>query len=82
VEGQQKLKESQGAADRAGGSRRSLGLYLSAAGVCRLGLVDFDVVDFTTFRRQVIHSTAERGPAEDRFRGRPYDGHQSQRHGG
>ncbi|HLH43193.1 MAG TPA: ThiF family adenylyltransferase, partial [Bryobacteraceae bacterium] len=38
-----------------------LGLYLSAAGVGRIGLVDFDVVDFTNLQRQVIHGTKDVG---------------------
>jgi adenylyltransferase/sulfurtransferase len=38
-----------------------LALYLAAAGVGRLGIVDFDVVDFTNLQRQVIHTTADVG---------------------
>jgi len=38
-----------------------LGLYLAAAGIGRLGLVDFDVVDFTNLQRQVIHFTSDVG---------------------
>ena len=61
VEGQQKLKEAKVLLIGAGGLGAPLGLYLSAAGVGRLGLVDFDVVDFTNLQRQVIHSTADVG---------------------
>src|SRR5580765_8550858 len=39
----------------------TLSLYLAAAGVGKLGLVDFDVVDFTNLQRQVIHATADVG---------------------
>jgi adenylyltransferase/sulfurtransferase len=38
-----------------------LGLYLAAAGVGRIGIVDFDVVDFTNLQRQVIHGTSDVG---------------------
>jgi adenylyltransferase/sulfurtransferase len=38
-----------------------LGLYLAAAGIGRIGLVDFDVVDFSNLQRQVLHGTADVG---------------------
>ena len=44
-----------------GGLGSPLALYLAAAGVGTLGLVDFDVVDFTNLQRQIIHSTADVG---------------------
>ncbi len=61
VEGQQKLKAAKVLLVGAGGLGAPLGLYLAAAGVGRIGLVDFDVVDFTNLQRQVIHSTADVG---------------------
>lgn len=61
IEGQQKLKAAKVLLVGAGGLGAPLGLYLSAAGVGRLGLVDFDVVDFTNLQRQVIHSTQDVG---------------------
>jgi adenylyltransferase/sulfurtransferase len=45
----------------AGGLGAPLGLYLAAAGIGRIGLVDFDVVDFTNLQRQVIHGTKDVG---------------------
>ena len=45
----------------AGGLGAPLGLYLAAAGVGRIGLVDFDVVDFSNLQRQVIHGTHDVG---------------------
>ena len=45
----------------AGGLGSPLGLYLAAAGVGRIGLVDFDVVDFSNLQRQVLHGTADVG---------------------
>jgi adenylyltransferase/sulfurtransferase len=45
----------------AGGLGAPLGLYLAAAGVGRIGIVDFDVVDFTNLQRQVIHATQDVG---------------------
>jgi adenylyltransferase/sulfurtransferase len=61
MEGQQKLKAARVLLVGAGGLGAPLGLYLAAAGVGRLGLVDFDVVDYTNLQRQVIHSTADVG---------------------
>jgi sulfur-carrier protein adenylyltransferase/sulfurtransferase len=61
IEGQQKLKAAKVLLIGAGGLGAPLGLYLAAAGVGRIGLVDFDVVDFTNLQRQVIHSTADVG---------------------
>src|SRR5689334_10496697 len=61
VEGQQKLKAARVLLVGAGGLGAPLGLYLAAAGVGHIGLVDFDVVDFTNLQRQVIHSTADVG---------------------
>src|SRR5207244_6382235 len=57
IEGQKKLKAAKVLLVGAGGLGAPLGLYLAAAGVGRIGLVDFDVVDFTNLQRQVIHST-------------------------
>ncbi|OGX29440.1 MAG: molybdenum cofactor biosynthesis protein MoeB, partial [Omnitrophica WOR_2 bacterium RIFCSPHIGHO2_02_FULL_67_20] len=45
----------------AGGLGSPLGLYLAAAGVGRLGIVDFDTVDFTNLQRQIIHRTEDVG---------------------
>jgi adenylyltransferase/sulfurtransferase len=61
MEGQLKLKQAKVLLIGAGGLGAPLGLYLSAAGVGRLGLVDFDVVDFTNLQRQVTFSTSDVG---------------------
>ncbi len=61
MEGQLKLKEAKVLLIGAGGLGAPLGLYLAAAGVGRLGVVDFDVVDFTNLQRQVIHGTSDVG---------------------
>jgi molybdopterin/thiamine biosynthesis adenylyltransferase/rhodanese-related sulfurtransferase len=45
----------------AGGLGSPLAMYLAAAGVGTIGIVDFDVVDFTNLQRQIIHSTADVG---------------------
>ena len=39
-------------------------MYLAAAGVGTLGIVDFDVVDFSNLQRQILHGTPDVGPAE------------------
>lgn len=61
MEGQQKLKAARVLCIGTGGLGSPLALYLSAAGVGTLGLVDFDVVDFTNLQRQVIHFTSDVG---------------------
>ncbi len=61
MEGQLKLKSAKVALIGTGGLGAPLGLYLAAAGVGRIGLVDFDVVDFTNLQRQVIHGTKDVG---------------------
>ena len=57
MEGQQKLKAAKVLCVGTGGLGAPLALYLAAAGVGTLGLVDFDVVDASNLQRQVIHST-------------------------
>ncbi len=74
MEGQLKLKQAKVLLIGAGGLGAPLGLYLAAAGVGKLGLVDFDVVDFTNQQRQIIHSTETVGQpklqsARDRLSG-------------
>src|SRR5216110_2677121 len=61
MDGQLKLKQAKVLCIGAGGLGSPLALYLAAAGVGRLGMVDFDVVDFTNLQRQIIHSTANVG---------------------
>ena len=61
MEGQQKLKAARVLCIGTGGLGSPLALYLSAAGVGTLGLVDFDVVDFTNLQRQVIHFSSDVG---------------------
>jgi len=61
MEGQKKLKAAKVLLIGTGGLGAPLGLYLSAAGIGRIGLVDFDVVDFSNLQRQVIHSTKDVG---------------------
>jgi molybdopterin/thiamine biosynthesis adenylyltransferase/rhodanese-related sulfurtransferase len=61
MEGQQKLKAARVLCIGTGGLGSPLALYLTAAGVGTLGLVDFDVVDYTNLQRQIIHSTADVG---------------------
>jgi adenylyltransferase/sulfurtransferase len=61
MEGQQKLKAARVLCIGAGGLGSPLALYLGAAGVGTLGIVDFDVVDYTNLQRQIIHFTADVG---------------------
>src|SRR6201993_5042862 len=61
MEGQLKLKNAKVLLIGTGGLGAPLGLYLAAAGVGKLGLVDFDVVDFTNLQRQVTFGTRDVG---------------------
>ncbi len=61
LEGQQKLKAARVLCVGTGGLGAPLALYLAAAGVGTLGLVDFDTVDASNLQRQIIHSTATVG---------------------
>ena len=61
MSGQKKLKAASVLIIGAGGLGSPLAMYLAAAGLGRLGLVDFDVVDYSNLHRQVIHSTANVG---------------------
>ncbi len=61
MEGQLKLKAAKVALIGAGGLGAPVGLYLAAAGIGRIGIVDFDVVDASNLQRQVIHGTEDIG---------------------
>jgi len=74
LEGQRKLKAASVLIVGAGGLGSPLALYLAAAGVGRLGLVDFDVVDESNLQRQVLYGTASVGlPKLDAARARLQD---------
>ena len=60
-EGQKKLKNASVLCVGAGGLGSPLALYLAAAGVGRLGIIDFDNVDHSNLQRQILHSTEEVG---------------------
>jgi adenylyltransferase/sulfurtransferase len=73
VEGQRRLKDARILMVGAGGLGSPIGLYLAAAGVGRLGIVEFDHVDMTNLQRQVLHGTKDVGrkkveSARDRIR--------------
>ncbi|MCS6993539.1 MAG: molybdopterin-synthase adenylyltransferase MoeB [Anaerolineales bacterium] len=61
LNGQRKLKESSVLVIGTGGLGSPVSLYLAAAGVGRIGLVDYDVVDSTNLQRQVVHGTSTVG---------------------
>ncbi len=61
LEGQRKLKAASVLLVGTGGLGSPLGLYLAAAGVGRIGIVDYDVVDDSNLQRQVIHDTSRVG---------------------
>ena len=57
IKGQEKLKNSSIACIGTGGLGSPLLIYLAAAGVGRIGIVDFDVVEYSNLQRQIIHTT-------------------------
>jgi adenylyltransferase/sulfurtransferase len=61
MDGQLKLKAAKVLLVGAGGLGAPLGMYLAAAGIGRIGIVDFDIVDFTNLQRQIIHGTKDVG---------------------
>jgi molybdopterin/thiamine biosynthesis adenylyltransferase/rhodanese-related sulfurtransferase len=61
IEGQRRLKSAKVLCVGAGGLGSPVALYLAAAGVGTLGLVDFDVVDATNLQRQILHGTRDVG---------------------
>ncbi len=64
VDGQRRLKAGSVLCIGAGGLGSPAAMYLAAAGVGRIGIVDFDVVDFSNLQRQIIHGTSSIGKTE------------------
>ena len=74
MEGQRKLKAARALCIGAGGLGSPVALYLGAAGIGTIGIVDFDTVDFSNLQRQIIHGTPDVGrsklqSAKDRLQG-------------
>ena len=64
MDGQRKLKAAKVLCIGAGGLGSPAAMYLAAAGVGTIGIVDFDVVDFSNLQRQIIHGTPDVGRAK------------------
>lgn len=64
MDGQEKLCNARVLCIGAGGLGSPLALYLAAAGIGHLGIVDFDVVDFSNLQRQIIHSESKLGTSK------------------
>src|SRR6186713_3710471 len=61
MDGQRRIKQGSVLCIGAGGLGSPAAMYLAAAGVGRIGIVDFDVVDFSNLQRQIIHGTPDVG---------------------
>ncbi len=61
MDGQLKLKQSSVLCIGAGGLGSPAAMYLAAAGIGRIGIVDFDVVDYSNLQRQLLHGTSDVG---------------------
>jgi adenylyltransferase/sulfurtransferase len=61
LSGQEKLKDASVLCIGAGGLGSPMAIYLTAAGVGRIGLVDFDIVEFSNIQRQILHYTRDIG---------------------
>jgi sulfur-carrier protein adenylyltransferase/sulfurtransferase len=61
MDGQRKLKASSVLCIGAGGLGSPVALYLAAAGIGRIGIVDYDVVDYSNLQRQILHGTPDVG---------------------
>jgi adenylyltransferase/sulfurtransferase len=60
-DGQRKLKQSSVLCIGAGGFGSPAAMYLAPAGIGRIGIVDFDVVDYSNLQRQLLHATPDVG---------------------
>jgi sulfur-carrier protein adenylyltransferase/sulfurtransferase len=61
LDGQKRIKAASVLCIGAGGLGSPIALYLAAAGIGRMGLVDFDIVDFSNLQRQILHGTDDVG---------------------
>ena len=61
LDGQKRIKAASVLCIGTGGLGSPIALYLAAAGIGRLGLVDYDVVDFSNLQRQILHGTEDVG---------------------
>src|SRR5690348_1396336 len=62
--GQKKISSTQVMCIGAGGLGSPVAMYLAAAGIGKIGIVDFDAVDLTNLQRQILHGTADVGRAK------------------
>src|SRR3954467_6347969 len=61
LSGQKKIRQTSVLCIGAGGLGSPIAMYLAAAGVGKLGILDFDTVDFSNLQRQIIHGTSDVG---------------------
>ena len=81
LEGQKRLKAASVLCIGTGGLGSPIALYLAAAGIGRLGLVDGDTVDFSNLQRQILHGTKDVGRKKAQLRARPHSRGEPERAG-
>ena len=79
--GQKKIRSTSVLCIGAGGLGSPIAMYLAAAGIGKLGIVDFDTVDFSNLQRQILHTDADVGRPKAESAKETIDGHQSERRG-
>ena len=62
--GQKKIKGASVLCIGAGGLGSPIAMYLAAAGIGKIGIVDFDTVDYSNLQRQILHTDADVGPSQ------------------
>src|SRR5436190_16666090 len=67
MDGQRRIKAGRVLCSGAGGLGSPAAMYLAAEGIGRIGIVEFDVVDFSNLQRQLLHGTSDGGTSKHEY---------------